>query len=155
MPAGYGNGVEMRTHKILVMHPSLQLTLCSLGWTETQTALLPGSLGPEKWAAWGTRRTLNRSFLWRHLHLLARYSGDHNNEIESAFRNGVRLSAFLMLCISQSQACALHDRNPKAVQADIVIGIRSYEVLFEGSTMHGKQALNLVLMDFEVCIAVS
>ena len=30
--------------------------------------------------------------------------------------------------------------DPKELQADIVIGIRSYEVLFEGSTMHGKQA---------------
>lgn len=30
--------------------------------------------------------------------------------------------------------------EPKAEKADIVIGIRSYEVLFEGSTMHGKQA---------------
>jgi len=44
----------------------------------------------------------------------AAYSADHNREIESAFRTG-------------------------AEKADIVIGIRSYEVLFEGSTMHGKQ----------------
>lgn len=62
-------------------------------WCRDAETQHPGSLGPEKWAA---------------------YSADHNHEIETAFRSG-------------------------ELQADIVIGIRSYEVLFEGSTMHGKQ----------------
>ena len=75
-----------------------------------------------------------------------RYSADHNHEIETAFRNGARA-----LSLKSFRSCTwLFDS--KALQADIVIGIRSYEVLFEGSTMHGKQAaLQLPAFECQDC----
>lgn len=59
-----------------------------------------------------------------------RYSSAINEEIELAFRNGASDPAFWIF---------LGTPFPKAKHADIAIGIRSYEVLFEGASMAGKQ----------------